>query len=126
MAKGPRGGAGARAASHVLDALARWARMPPVAQGPPRRFIVIQICGCSHEVLAAALARGRMPELARLVRRGDLAIHPIPVGLPSSTPAFQAGLMYGGPVDVPGFEFLDKRTGTYRGFPRPWDAAAVG
>ena len=33
--------------------------------------------------------------------------------------------MYGGPVDVPGFEFLDKRTGTYRWFPRPWDAAAV-
>jgi hypothetical protein len=66
-----------------------------------------------------------MPALARLVRRGDLAIHPIPVGLPSSTPAFQAGLMYGGPVDVPGFEFLDKRTGTYRWFPRPWDAAAV-
>ena len=33
--------------------------------------------------------------------------------------------MYGGPVDVPAFEFLDKRTGTYRWFPRPWDAAAV-
>ena len=33
--------------------------------------------------------------------------------------------MYGGPVDIPGFEFLDKRTGAYRWFPRPWDAAAV-
>jgi hypothetical protein len=33
--------------------------------------------------------------------------------------------MYGGPVDIPGFEFFDKRAGVYRWFPRPWDAAAV-
>jgi hypothetical protein len=66
-----------------------------------------------------------MPALARLLRTGVLELHPLPSGLPTSTPAFQAGLMYGGPVDVPGFEFLDKRTGTYRWFPRPWDAAAV-
>jgi hypothetical protein len=66
-----------------------------------------------------------MPALARLLHEGDLELHRIPVGLPTSTPAFQAGLMYGGPVDIPGFEFLDKRTGIYRWFPRPWDAAAV-
>jgi hypothetical protein len=86
---------------------------------------VVQICGCSHEVLQEALARGRMPTLARLLRQGALSLHRVPVGLPTSTPAFQAGLMYGGPVDIPGFEFLDKRTGAYRWFPRPWDAAAV-
>jgi hypothetical protein len=66
-----------------------------------------------------------MPAVAKLLRQGILDLHRIPSGLPTSTPAFQAGLMYGGPVDVPGFEFLDKRTGTYRWFPRPWDAAAV-
>jgi hypothetical protein len=112
-------------ASGLLDALARWARMPPAPAGPTRRFVVVQVCGCSHEVLRAAIDRGRMPTLARMLRRGTLALHCLPSGLPTSTPAFQAGLMYGGPVDVPGFEFLDKRTGTYRWFPRPWDAAAV-
>jgi hypothetical protein len=66
-----------------------------------------------------------MPALARLLRQGILRLHRVPVGLPTSTPAFQAGLMYGGPVDIPGFEFFDKRTGVYRWFPRPWDAAAV-
>ena len=66
-----------------------------------------------------------MPALRRLLRAGVVELHPVPSGLPTSTPAFQAGLMYGGPVDVPGFEFVDKRTGTYRWFPRPWDAAAV-
>ena len=43
-----------------------------------------------------------MPALARLLRAGALGLHSIPSGLPTSTPAFQAGLMYGGPVDVPG------------------------
>src|SRR5262245_54325853 len=115
-----------RVLSRLLDAIACWARMPPCPiSPPPPRFVVIQICGCSHEVLQAALARGRMPALARLLRHRALALHRIPVGLPTSTPAFQAGLMYGGPVDIPGFEFLDKRTGAYRWFPRPWDAAAV-
>ncbi|MGH2511224.1 MAG: hypothetical protein ACRDGQ_00915, partial [Candidatus Limnocylindrales bacterium] len=111
--------------SGLLDRLARWARMPPASAAPTRRFVVIQICGCSHDVLREATLRRRMPALSRLIRAGALEVHPIPSGLPTSTPAFQAGLMYGGPVDVPGFEFLDKRTGAYRWFPRPWDAAAV-
>ncbi len=114
-----------RAVAGLVDAVASWARMPPGPVSPPRRYVVVQICGCSHEVLRVAVARGRMPTLARLLRRGALSLHRVPVGLPTSTPAFQAGLMYGGPVDIPGFEFLDKRTGTYRWFPRPWDAAAV-
>jgi hypothetical protein len=99
--------------------------MPPCPAASRGRFVVVQICGCSHAVLQEALARGRMPALARLLGRGALGLHRVPVGLPTSTPAFQAGLMYGGPVDIPGFEFLDKRTGAYRWFPRPWDAAAV-
>jgi hypothetical protein len=115
----------ARRGPALLDALARWARMPTPAPEPRRRFVVVQICGCSVDVVGRALTQGRMPALARLLRRGTLRLHAVPVGLPTSTAAFQAGVMYGGPVDVPGFEFLDKRTGTYRWFPRPWDAAAV-
>jgi hypothetical protein len=87
--------------------------------------VVVQICGLSHHAVGLALARGHMPVLARLLRRGALRLHRIPGGLPTSTPAFQAAAMYGGPVDIPGFEFLDRRAGAYRWFPRPWDAAAV-
>ena len=114
-----------RVVAGLTDTVACWARMPPGPASPSRRFVVIQICGCSYEVLREAVARGRMPALAKLLDEGALELHRIPVGLPTSTPAFQAGLMYGGPVDIPGFEFLEKRTGTYRWFPRPWDAAAV-
>jgi hypothetical protein len=115
----------ARRPAELFDALARWARKPPLGSQRPRRFVVVQICGCSHAVLREAIRTGRMPALGRLIREGALALHPVPSGLPTSTPAFQAGLMYGGPVDVPGFEFVDKRAGVYRWFPRPWDAAAV-
>ena len=115
----PGGPAPRRVVAGLVDAVACWARMPPGPASPPRRFVVIQICGCSHEVLQEAVARGRMPALARLLRRGTLGLHRIPVGLPTSTPAFQAGLMYGGPVDIPGFEFLDKRTGSLPVVPAP-------
>ena len=114
-----------RVVAGLADTVACWARMPPRPASPSRRFVLIQVCGCSYDVLREAVARGRMPALAKLLDEGALELHRIPVGLPTSTPAFQAGLMYGGPVDIPGFEFLEKRTGTYRWFPRPWDAAAV-
>jgi hypothetical protein len=79
----------------------------------PRRFLIIQIDGLAHATLEEALHAGRMPTLAHLLQRGVLRSHRMPVGLPTSTPAFQAALMYGGPVDIPAFEFLDKRTREY-------------
>lgn len=106
-------------------AVARWARMPVGVHPVRRRFVVVQVCGLSHDLLLRALDQGRMPATARLVRRGRLRVHRVPAGLPTSTPAFQAAVMYGGPVDIPGFEFVDKRTGEYLWFPRPRAAARV-
>jgi Type I phosphodiesterase / nucleotide pyrophosphatase len=114
-----------RGTTPLFDRLVRWARMPRPAPGAWRRFVIIQIDGLSHAALEGALGRGWMPATARLVRDGRLRLHRVPVGLPTSTPAFQAGLMYGGPVDIPAFEFMDKRTGDYLWFPRPWAAARV-
>jgi hypothetical protein len=109
----------------VADRLARWARMPPPVPGPGRRFVIVQIDGLSERLLRVALDRGRLPFLARLLERDALALHGFPVGLPTSTAAFQARLMYGRRADIPAFEFLDKRTGEYRWFPQPWTASAV-
>ena len=115
----------ARRLGGLSDAAIRWARMPPAEAPGRRRFVVVQIDGLSHANLLRALARGHMPTVARLIRRGHARIFRIPVGLPTSTPAFQAGVMYGGSVDIPAFEFLDKRTGEYLWFPRPWVSARV-
>jgi hypothetical protein len=103
----------------------RWARMPPSRRPGRRRFVIIQIDGLAHRTLLRALTQGRMRFTGRLLERGHLRMARIPVGLPTSTPAFQAGIMYGGPVDVPAFEYLDKRTGEYLWFPRPWVAEQI-
>ena len=114
-----------RRSTSLLSRVIRWARTPWAVGGTKRRFIIIQIDGLSHTALNMALERGYMPGLAALLRSGRLTMHRMPVGLPTSTPAFQAGVMYGGPVDIPAFEFLDKRTGEYLWFPRPWVSARI-
>ena len=47
------------------------------------------------------------------------------VGLPSSTPAFQAAAMYGVRPDIPGFHYHDKRAGLDLHFPKPGVADLV-
>ena len=71
------------------------------------------------------MAARRMPGLARLVAAGRLRMRPLSVGLPSSTPAFQAALMYGVRPDIPGFHWYDKRARQDVYFPRPGVADLV-
>jgi hypothetical protein len=63
--------------------------------------------------------------MARMLRAARLARMPMSVGLPSSTPAFQAALMYGVRPDIPGFHYYDRRAGAELHFPRPGAADFV-
>ncbi len=90
-----------------------------------RRLIVVQIDGLSRTVLDRALASRRMPFLAGMLGTGSYRLHPMSVGIPTSTPAFQMAAMYGVRPDIPGFHYHDKRRGTDVHFPRPGHAAAV-
>lgn len=107
------------------DRVVRRLRLGPSPPTIGRRFLVIQIDGLSRAVLESALARGRLRTLRRLLRRGALHLRPMAVGIPSSTPAFQAGLFYGVKPDIPGFHWYDKRTGLDVYFPRPGIADLV-
>jgi Type I phosphodiesterase / nucleotide pyrophosphatase len=109
----------------AVDRLARWARFgsPPVS--PRRRFLIVQIDGLSARAFDRALSTGHAPILARLLRTRRLARRSMSVGIPSSTPAFQASLMYGVMPDIPGFHFHDKRAGVDLHFPRPGVADLV-
>jgi hypothetical protein len=121
-------GAWSRLAQRLIavgDTVVRWARMPPHEAPGPRRFVIIQVDGLAHGTFLRALAQRRMRATARLLRRGQLRAYRMPVGLPTSTPAFQASVMYGGAPDIPAFEFLDKRSGEYLWFPRPWVSARI-
>ncbi|MGD2146215.1 MAG: alkaline phosphatase family protein [Anaerolineae bacterium] len=80
-----------------------------VADGPG--FILIQIDGLSHDHLMQAIGSGHMPHVSRLVATGRLAVAPWRCGLPSSTPAVQAGMMFGDRFDIPGYRWYEKDRG---------------
>src|SRR3972149_1696683 len=103
----------------AVDRLIRRLRAGSAPPADCRRFLVIQIDGLSRAVLESAMAAGRLRTLRRLLRRGQLVLRPMSVGIPTSTPAFQAGVFYGVPPDIPGFHWNDKRARADIYFPRP-------
>src|SRR5499427_1489394 len=109
----------------ALDRLVRRLRLGAAPVPDRRRLLIIQIDGLSQAVLEDAIAKGRAPFLARLVRRRGYRMAPMSVGLPTSTPAFQLAAMYGVRPDIPGFHYYDKRRKADVYFPRGGDAAHV-
>src|SRR6267142_311414 len=101
----------------LVDRFARWARLGPPAGAPQRRFLIIQIDGLSNKVFEKALATGVIPNTAKLIKSRRFERRPMSVGLPSSTPAFQAAAMYGVKPDIPGFHYYDKRARRELHFP---------
>src|SRR5437588_918116 len=108
-----------------VDRVIRRARRGRAPTPGRRRLLVVQIDGLSRGVLELALAQGRMPFLRRVIERGVWRLHPMSVGLPSSTPAFQLAAMYGVRPDIPGFHYHGKRRRDDVYFPRGGDAAWV-
>ena len=93
-------------------ALSRHLGMSPSPEAPTRQgFIILQIDALSHKDLLAAMEGGYMPYLTRLCRRGELKLARWRCGVPSTTPAVQAGLMFGNSFDIPSFRWYDKQTG---------------
>jgi len=76
-------------------------------------------------MLERALDEGHLPFFKRLLGPGGHRVHPMTVGMPTSTPAFQMAAMYGVRPDIPGFHYHDKRRGTDVHFPRAGHAALV-
>jgi hypothetical protein len=108
-----------------VDRWSRWMRLAPPAGFEGRRFLIVQIDGLSRGNLDRALAGDSMRNTRRLLASGRLERRELSVGLPSSTPAFQASIMYGVRPDIPGFHFYDKREGVELHFPERGVAALV-
>lgn len=95
-----------------FEAAARQLGRPPaVGDDGQRGFIIVEIDGLAYEYLQQALRRGYVPYLARLLLDRELRVAPWRCGLPSTTPASQAGILYGNNWDIPGFRWYDKTTG---------------
>ena len=77
-------------------------------------LLIIQVDGLSRPQLERALAKGRMPFLRHLLKREEYILRSFYSGVPSTTPAVQAELMYGVKGAVPAFHFYDRQAGTHR------------
>ena len=85
---------------------------PPADQrAGTRGFVAVEIDGLSYDQLQRAIAEGHMPYLASQIHSGRLRLSPWRCGLPSTTPAAQAGIMFGNNDDIPGFRWYEKDTG---------------
>jgi hypothetical protein len=111
-----------------LQTLGRLARRGSASQPPRpsrRRVVLLQIDGLSSHRLRQALGRGDMPNLKRMLDRGQLRLREVTAATPPSTPVFQAGLLYGGHGDVPGFGWYDRDLGRIVRMDLPEDVVAV-
>jgi Type I phosphodiesterase / nucleotide pyrophosphatase len=109
----------------VVDRLIRRLRRGGRPERVRRRLVVVQIDGLSRTALDRGLAAGHMPYVAQMLANGGHRLHPMSVGMPTSTPAFQMAAMYGVRPDIPGFHYYDKRRRTDIHFPRAGHAAGV-
>ena len=72
-------------------------------------LVMIQIDGLSRTQLEAALKKGKMPFLNRLLKQEGYRLHTHFPGVPTSTPAIQGELFYGVKRVVPAFSYLDRQ-----------------
>ena len=113
------------AVRYLLRPLSRRGHLRPGPLESGRRLLLVQLDGVSRRRLEWAMRCGHMPFLARRLDRGALGLSSSRSGAPASTPAFQAGLLYGVSPSVPGFVWYDRRDGREIRMDRAIDAAAV-
>ncbi len=131
----------------VRRRMARTAAGSPVVDRPPG-LLIVQLDGLAAPLLRWAVQTGNLPNLRRFLHGEPLPpgrtirrTHPgrpprgtAPAshrfaswhtGLPSTTPAGQAGLLYGDTSQVPAFRWYEKRSGRLMVANRPRDAAVI-
>ncbi|HXF70185.1 MAG TPA: alkaline phosphatase family protein [Thermoflexus sp.] len=89
-------------------ALGRRIGQPEVPLTLERGLVLIQIDGLSFPHLQQALEEGRMPYLARQIRKGRFRVSPWFAGFPTTTPVVTAALLYGQLDAIPGFRWYEK------------------
>ncbi|MEI8343212.1 MAG: endonuclease, partial [Verrucomicrobiota bacterium] len=83
----------------------------PTGEADEPGLIMIQLDGLSRTEFERAVKSGKLPFLARMIRRGHFTLESFYSGLPSSTPAVQAEIFFGVRTAVPSFEFLRRKSG---------------
>jgi hypothetical protein len=88
-------------------------------------LIMVQLDGVSEPVLRWSIRAGNLPTLGHWLRSGSHSMRSWHTGLPSTTPASQAGILHGATRQIPGFRWFEKETGRLMVSNRPRDAAII-
>jgi hypothetical protein len=88
-------------------------------------LLMVQLDGLSEPVLRWAVRAGNLPTLGHWLRSGGHSMRGWHTGLPSTTPASQAGILHGATTHIPGFRWFEKDTGRLMVSNRPRDAAVI-
>jgi hypothetical protein len=94
---------------HVLRPVAGRGRQARAPLPSGRRILLLHLDGVGRKQLEYAMERGYAPTLRALLEKGPYRLSRCRAGAPTSTPAFQAGLLYGLRHDIPGYAWFDKR-----------------
>jgi uncharacterized membrane protein YvlD (DUF360 family) len=82
----------------------------PIDPEAGRGVVMLEIDGLSYWHIKKAVEEGYMPTIKKLIDEQGYEISRVDCGIPSSTPACQAGILQGNNVNMPAFRWLDKET----------------
>ena len=94
---------------------------PRAERKPLRGLLLLQIDGLSYTSLERVLETGRMPTISSMLAKGSHRLVQWHCGVPSNTPAVQAGLFYGDRENVAGYRWFDRREQKLRVVSNPDD-----
>jgi uncharacterized membrane protein YvlD (DUF360 family) len=81
---------------------------PRTERKPLRGLLILQIDGLSLHSLRHAMNKGRVPTISAMMAKGSHRLFGWHCGIPSNTPAVQAGFFYGNRHNVPGYRWFDR------------------
>lgn len=111
-----------RQARHAGARLFSFRRLRP---GTEPGMLIVQLDGVAEPVLRWAVRAGNLPTLGHWLRSGSHTLRGWHTGLPSTTPASQAGILHGASRQIPGFRWYEKDAGRLMVSNRPRDAAVI-
>jgi uncharacterized membrane protein YvlD (DUF360 family) len=94
-----------------LNEILKHAKISKISKDTPPGFIFIQLDGVSAPVLDAQIKAGNLPNITKLIRQHDYEFHSWHTQVPSTTPASQAGILFGSNDGIPAFRWYEKETG---------------
>ncbi len=98
--------------SFYFNLMKRMAREQPDTIKTDRPgLVIIQVDGLAAPIIRQAVRTGTVPFVASLIRSGKMRLVEWEAGLPSNTPASQAGILHGNNAGIPAFRWYEKESG---------------